>query len=117
MEIGLMPRALLSVSNKSGLADFAQGLVELGWNLVASGGTARTLREAGLPVSDVAQVTGAPEMLEGRVKTLHPAVHAGILARTTEADMSELAAHGIQPIDLVACNLYPFQETVVQPDV
>jgi phosphoribosylaminoimidazolecarboxamide formyltransferase/IMP cyclohydrolase len=117
MEIGLMPRALLSVSNKSGLADFARGLVELGWSLVASGGTARTLREAGLPVSDVAQVTGAPEMLEGRVKTLHPAVHAGILARTTEADMSELAAHGIQPIDLVACNLYPFQETVVQPDV
>ncbi len=112
-----MPRALLSVSDKSGLADFARGLVELGWSLVASGGTARALREAGLPVSDVADVTGAPEMLGGRVKTLHPAIHAGILARAAEADMSELAAHGIQPIDLVACNLYPFQETVAQPDV
>jgi phosphoribosylaminoimidazolecarboxamide formyltransferase/IMP cyclohydrolase len=117
MEIGPMPRALLSVSDKSGLADFARGLVELGWSLVASGGTARTLREAGLPVSDVADVTGAPEMLGGRVKTLHPAIHAGILARAAEADMSELAAHGILPIDLVACNLYPFQETVAQPDV
>jgi phosphoribosylaminoimidazolecarboxamide formyltransferase/IMP cyclohydrolase len=117
MEIGLMPRALLSVSDKSGLADFARGLVELGWSVVASGGTARVLREAGLPVSDVADVTGAPEMLGGRVKTLHPAIHAGILARAAEADMSELAAHGIQPIDLVACNLYPFQETVAQPDV
>jgi phosphoribosylaminoimidazolecarboxamide formyltransferase/IMP cyclohydrolase len=117
MEIGLMPRALLSVSDKSGLADFARGLVELGWSLVASGGTARALREAGLPVSDVADVTGAPEMLGGRVKTLHPAIHAGILARAAEADMSELAAHGIQPIDLVACNLYPFRETVAQPDV
>jgi phosphoribosylaminoimidazolecarboxamide formyltransferase/IMP cyclohydrolase len=112
-----MPRALLSVSDKSGLADFARGLVELGWSLVASGGTARVLREAGLPVSDVADVTGAPEMLGGRVKTLHPAIHAGIMARAAEADMSELAAHGIQPIDLVACNLYPFQETVAQPDV
>ncbi len=112
-----MPRALLSVSDKSGLADFARGLVELGWSLVASGGTARVLREAGLPVSDVADVTGAPEMLGGRVKTLHPAIHAGILARAAEADMSELAAQGIQPIDLVACNLYPFQETVAQPDV
>jgi phosphoribosylaminoimidazolecarboxamide formyltransferase/IMP cyclohydrolase len=117
MEIGPMPRALLSVSDKSGLADFARGLVELGWSLVASGGTARALREAGLPVSDVADVTGAPEMLGGRVKTLHPAIHAGILARAAEADMSELAAHGILPIDLVACNLYPFQETVAQPDV
>jgi phosphoribosylaminoimidazolecarboxamide formyltransferase/IMP cyclohydrolase len=117
MEMSPMPRALLSVSDKSGLADFARDLVELGWTLVASGGTARTLREAGLPVSDVTDVTGAPEMLGGRVKTLHPAIHAGILARAAEADMSELAAHGIQPIDLVACNLYPFQETVSQPGV
>ncbi len=112
-----MPRALLSVSDKTGLADFARRLVGLGWTLIASGGTARTLRDAGLPVTDVADVTGAPEMLGGRVKTLHPAVHAGILARPTETDVAELAAHGIQPIDLVVCNLYPFREMVAGPDV
>jgi phosphoribosylaminoimidazolecarboxamide formyltransferase/IMP cyclohydrolase len=112
-----MPLAFFSVSDKTGLADFARGLADLDWTLVASGGTARTLRDAGLSVTDVAEVTGAPEMLSGRVKTLHPAVHAGILARPTDADMSELAAHGIQPIDLVVCNLYPFRGTVAGPDV
>ena len=112
-----MPLALLSVSDKSGLLDFAQALVELGWQLVASGGTAGALRGAGLAVTDVATVTGAPEMLGGRVKTLHPAIHAGILARDRQADMAELAASGVQAIDLVACNLYPFQQTVAAPGV
>lgn len=112
-----MPVALLSVSDKTGLAGFARVLAEMGWTLVASGGTAQVLREAGLAVTDVAEVTGAPEMLGGRVKTLHPAVHAGILARATEIDMAELASHGIQSIDLVVCNLYPFRETVGGADV
>ena len=107
-----MPRALLSVSDKTGLVDFARELVALGWTLVASGGSARALRDAGLPATDVAEVTGAPEMLGGRVKTLHPAIHGGILARNTAADLAELAQHNVQPIDLVVCNLYPFRETV-----
>lgn len=112
-----MPSALLSVSDKTGVIEFGQGLAALGWTLVASGGTARTLREAGLTVTDVAELTGAPEMLGGRVKTLHPAVHAGILARATQADMAELASHNLQTIDLVACNLYPFQETLTRSAV
>ncbi len=110
-----MPIALLSVSDKSGLIDFARSLAQLGWEFIASGGTAKTLREAGLTVTDVAQVTGAPEMLGGRVKTLHPVIHAGILARPTEEDRGELASHNIKEIDMVVCNLYPFQKTVAQP--
>lgn len=112
-----MPLALLSVSDKYGLADFARTLTKLGWELVASGGTAKVLTEAGLSVIDVVQVTGAPEMLEGRVKTLHPAIHAGILARPTKEDRAELDAHSLREIDMVVCNLYPFQETVARPDV
>ncbi|PWH19812.1 MAG: bifunctional phosphoribosylaminoimidazolecarboxamide formyltransferase/inosine monophosphate cyclohydrolase [Ardenticatenia bacterium] len=112
-----MHQALISVSDKSGLVDFARGLAALNWRLIASGGSARALREAGLPVTEVAAVTGAPEMLGGRVKTLHPAIHAGILARDNAADRAELALYGIQPIDLVVCNLYPFRETVARPDV
>lgn len=112
-----MPRALLSVSNKAGLVDFARGLAELGWTLVASGGTAAALREAGLPVTEVAEVTGAAEMLGGRVKTLHPAIHGGILARDTASDRAELAGHGIEAIDLVVCNLYPFRKTVARPGI
>ncbi|MGQ9500887.1 MAG: bifunctional phosphoribosylaminoimidazolecarboxamide formyltransferase/IMP cyclohydrolase [Anaerolineae bacterium] len=112
-----MYQALISVSNKSGLVEFARELIALNWRLVASGGSARTLREAGLPVTEVAEVTGAPEMLGGRVKTLHPAIHAGILARDHAADRAELARHGIPPIDMVVCNLYPFRETVARPDV
>jgi phosphoribosylaminoimidazolecarboxamide formyltransferase/IMP cyclohydrolase len=112
-----MPVALFSVSDKTGLVDLGRGLSDLGWAFVASGGTARALRNVGLSVTDVADVTGAPEMLGGRVKTLHPAIHAGILARAADADLNELAAHGIQPIDLVVCNLYPFRETVAQPAV
>ena len=102
-------RALLSVSDKSGLADFARGLVARGFELVSTGGTARALRDAGLPVTDVAAVTGSPEMLDGRVKTLHPRVHAGLLADRRRADHREtLAAFGIAPFELVVVNLYPF---------
>lgn len=109
--------ALLSVYDKTGLMELAHGLVALGWGLIASGGTAVALRAAGLPVRDVAEVTGAPELLGGRVKTLHPAIHAGILARDLPADAAELAAHGIAAIDLVVCNLYPFAATVARPGV
>lgn len=112
-----MPIALLSVSNKSGLVEFARALSGLGWELVASGGTARTLRKAELEVTDVAQVTGAPEMLGGRVKTLHPAIHAGILARPSEDDRAELQEHNLKEINMVVCNLYPFRQTVARPDV
>ncbi|MBN2469679.1 MAG: hypothetical protein JXN59_03050 [Anaerolineae bacterium] len=112
-----MPRALLSVSDKTSLVDFARTLTELGWDLIASGGTAVALQNAGLPVTPVEQVTGAPEMLGGRVKTLHPAIHAGILARDTESDTADLAAQGYTPISMVVCNLYPFEATIQQPDV
>ena len=102
-------RALLSVSDKSGLVPFAAGLVARGFELVSTGGTARALREAGLPVTDVAAVTGFPEMLDGRVKTLHPAIHAGILAdRRLASHREALAAAAIEPFDLVVVNLYPF---------
>lgn len=110
-------RVILSVYNKSNLVEFAQGLVDLDWELVASGGTAHLLRQNSLPVLDVAEITAAPEMLGGRVKTLHPAVHGGILARELDADRADLAAQNISLIDLVVCNLYPFQETVTQPEV
>ena len=112
-----MPTALLSVSDKSGLVDFARSLAQLGWNFIASGGTAKTLSETGLTVADVAEVTGAPEMLDGRVKTLHPVIHAGILARPTEEDRAELVEHHIAEIDMVVCNLYPFQQTIAGPNV
>ncbi|PSQ53683.1 MAG: bifunctional phosphoribosylaminoimidazolecarboxamide formyltransferase/inosine monophosphate cyclohydrolase [Bacteroidetes bacterium QH_10_64_37] len=102
-------RALLSVYNKTGIADFARRLHALNIELISTGGTADTLRDADLPVTDVADVTGIPEVLEGRVKTLHPAIHAGILARRShEEDMAALDEHGYAPIDLVVCNLYPF---------
>lgn len=110
-------RAILSVYDKSNLIVFTQALNQWGWELVASGGTARLLRQAQLPVRDVAEITGAPEMLGGRVKTLHPAIHGGILARDTPDDLADLAAQGIHPIDLVICNLYPFAATIAQPGV
>ncbi len=109
-----MPRAILSVHDKAGLIDFAQGLASLGWELVASGGTARALREAGLPVIEVSAYTGSPEILGGRVKTLHPAIHGGLLARATPADRSELSSLGWGYIDLVAVNLYPFEQTIAR---
>jgi len=106
-------RALLSVYDKTGLVGFARGLVDAGFDLVSSGGTARVIAEAGLPVTAVEDVTGFPEMLDGRVKTLHPAIHGGILARRDVPDhLPQIAAHGILPIDLVCVNLYPFQATV-----
>jgi len=110
-------RALLSLSDKTGLIDFASGLHNLGVELIASGGTARAIAEAGLPVTPVADLTGFPEILGGRVKTLHPAIHGPILARDTEEHRAELAAHGLSPIDIVVCNLYPFQQTVARPGV
>ncbi|MCL4868819.1 MAG: hypothetical protein KJ063_07625 [Anaerolineae bacterium] len=110
-------RAILSVYDKTGLVALAQGLVDLGWELVASGGSARELRQAGLPVLDVADVTQSPEMLGGRVKTLHPAIHGGILAQDTPSDQADLAVQGIVPIDLVVCNLYPFERTIAHPGV
>ncbi len=110
-------RAILSVYDKTGLGPFAAGLVDLGFELVASGGTARALAAAGLPVTPVEAVTGFPELLGGRVKTLHPAVHAGILARRAGEHLQELSQHGIVPVDLVACNLYPFAATIARPDV
>lgn len=108
--------ALLSVSDKSNLLPFAKKLHELGLTLVASGGTAKSLSDAGLPVKDVSTVTGAPEMLAGRVKTLHPAVHAGILARLTETDQTELRRQNYEMIRIVVCNLYPFAKTVSKPE-
>jgi len=110
-------RALLSVYDKTGLVEFAAGLAELGFELAASGGTARALSAAGLPVTQVDQVTGFPEILGGRVKTLHPAIHGGILARRTPEHLAELAAHDIAPVDLVVSNLYPFAATIARPGV
>ncbi len=111
-------RSLLSVFDKEGLIPFAQKLQDYGIELVSSGGTAMHLRDAGLEVTDVSEVTKSPSILGGRVKTLHPAIHGGILARRgVESDSSDLAAHGISPFDLVIVNLYPFQEAVNHPDV
>jgi phosphoribosylaminoimidazolecarboxamide formyltransferase/IMP cyclohydrolase len=108
-------RALLSVSDKRGLIPFAQGLADLGVELVSTGGTCRTLREAGLDVIEVSEKTGFPEIMDGRVKTLHPKIHGGLLGRrgTDEATMDE---HGIEPIDLLAVNLYPFEQTIARKD-
>jgi len=106
-------RALISVSDKSGIVPFARALVERGVALVSTGNSARTLAEAGLPVTEVATVTGSPEMLDGRVKTLHPAIHGGLLARRDRPDhLATLAEHGIGEIDLLVSNLYPFAQTV-----
>ncbi|HEX8552701.1 MAG TPA: bifunctional phosphoribosylaminoimidazolecarboxamide formyltransferase/IMP cyclohydrolase [Abditibacteriaceae bacterium] len=111
-------RALLSVSNKEGLSAFAAGLAELGYEILSTGGTAKALRESGLEVADVSAVTNFPEMMDGRVKTLHPAIHGGLLARRDEpAHLEAIASHGIAPIDVVCVNLYPFQQTVAKPDV
>ncbi len=110
-------RALLSVSDKSGIADFARGLVEMDVEILSTGGTASLLRSEGLEVTDVAAVTGFPEIMGGRVKTLHPMVHGGLLARRDdEGDVAAMAEHGIQGIDLLCVNLYPFEQTVARPD-
>ena len=112
-----MATALLSVSNKTGLVDFAAALHRRGWHLLASGGTAQTLRGAGLPVQEIADYTGSPEVLGGRVKTLHPAVHAGILAREIESDKNDLSRVNARLIDLVVVNLYPFEAAVARPGI
>jgi len=117
MTANLVPvkRALLSVSDKTGLIDLASALVALGVDLISTGGTAKALRDAGLPVRDVAHVTGFPEMMDGRVKTLHPMVHGGLLAlRDNDDHLAAMAAHGIEPIDLLVVNLYPFEATVAK---
>ena len=111
-------RALLSVSDKTGIVEFARGLAELGWELVSTGGTARALRDAGLTPRDISDVTGFAEMLDGRVKTLHPAVHGALLARRDHPEhMQALEQHKIVPIDLVAVNLYPFRATAARSGV
>lgn len=111
-------RALISVYDKQGIVEFAQGLAALGVEIISTGGTYRTLEAAGVPVREVAEVAGFPEILDGRVKTLQPQIHAGILAiRSNPAHMAQLAEHGVAPIDLVVVNLYPFQETVANPGV
>jgi phosphoribosylaminoimidazolecarboxamide formyltransferase/IMP cyclohydrolase len=110
-------RALLSVSDKRGILELGRALVELGWEIVSTGGTAEALAQAGVPVTPIEKVTGIPELMNGRVKTLHPAVHGGLLARRDNAgDREALARHGIAPIDLLVVNLYPFRETVARPD-
>ncbi len=113
-----MPRALLSVSDKTGLVDLGRGLVARGFELISTGGTSRVLAEAGLAVTSVSAVTGFPEMMDGRVKTLHPAVHAGILARRDRADdLAALGRHGLGLIDLVVVNLYPFVRAASNPSM
>ena len=114
-DLAPLRRALLSVSDKTGLVDFGKALAGMGVELLSTGGTARTLREAGLEVKDVSDVTGFPEMMDGRVKTLHPVVHGGLLAlRDNDDHVAAMNAHGIGPIDLVVVNLYPFEETVAK---
>src|SRR6185436_14126025 len=113
-----MPRALLSVSDKTGLVPFAQALAARGWELVSTGGTARALEEARVPVTGISAVTGFPEIMDGRVKTLHPAVHGGILARRGRTDdMETLGQHRIAPIDIVVVNLYPFVKAAARPEI
>jgi phosphoribosylaminoimidazolecarboxamide formyltransferase/IMP cyclohydrolase len=113
-----VPRALISVSDKRGVVEFADGLVQLGWEIISTGGTAEILSQEGVPVTRIEGVTGFPEIMDGRVKTLHPAIHAGLLARRDEpGHLEALRRHGFAPIDLVAVNLYPFRETVQRPEV
>ncbi len=109
-------RALISVSDKNGAADFAKALEALDFEIVSTGGTAHTLAQAGIQVTNVSDITGFPECLDGRVKTLHPKIHAGILAMRDNADhMRQLQELDVTPIDVVAINLYPFKETILKP--
>ena len=118
MESPKIQRALLSVSDKEGLTDFAQGLHDAGVELYSTGGTSRHLQDAGIPVRDVSDYTNFPEMMDGRVKTLHPKIFAGILCRHDRPDdMNALEEHEIATFELVVVNLYPFQQTVAKPDV
>ena len=116
MDVVKIRRALVSVSDKTGVIDFAKALSRMGVTIISTGGTARALSQAGLKVVPIEDVTGFPEMMDGRVKTLHPKVHGGILAIKDNADhIQAMKAHGIESIDLVCVNLYPFEKTVAQP--
>jgi phosphoribosylaminoimidazolecarboxamide formyltransferase/IMP cyclohydrolase len=116
--VAKVTRALISVSHKEGVLDFAKGLARLGIEILSTGGTAKMLRDGGVPVKDVSEFTGFPEMLDGRVKTLHPKVHGGLLGRRNNPEhVRQMKQHGIEPIDLVVVNLYPFEETVAKPNV
>ena len=111
-------RALISVSDKTGVVDFAKNLKALGWEVIATGGTMKLLRESGVEVLNISDVTGFPEICDGRVKTLHPAVHGGLLARRdVEEHVEALRANGIEFIDLVCVNLYPFRQTIAKEGV
>src|SRR5256714_14638517 len=111
-------RALLSVSDKTGIVEFATGLREFGVELISTGGTAKSLREAGLDVREISDVTGFPEMMDGRVKTLHPRIHGGLLALRDNAEhLAAMLEHGIEPIDMVVVNLYPFEQTIAREGV
>src|SRR5262249_25994291 len=113
-----MPRALISVSDKTAIVDIGRGLAARGFELISTGGTARALTRAGLSVVSVPDVTGVPEMMDGRVKTLHPRIHGGILARRSHAaDLEAAASQGIGLIDIVIVNLYPFAEAAARPDI
>jgi phosphoribosylaminoimidazolecarboxamide formyltransferase / IMP cyclohydrolase len=116
--MSVIKRAIISVSNKTGIVEFAKELHSMGIEILSTGGTAKTLREAGLPVKDVSEHTGSPEMLDGRVKTLHPRIHGGLLSRRDNPkDIDEIKRYGIDTIDMVVVNLYPFEETIARPGV
>src|SRR6516162_6985 len=110
-------RAIVSVSDKRGLVDLARALARLGVEILSTGGTAKELAAAGVATTAIAAYTGAPEILDGRVKTLHPKIHGGLLGRPTPEHEREMGEHGIEPIDLVCVNLYPFRETIAKPGV
>ncbi|TAL27860.1 MAG: IMP cyclohydrolase [Nitrospirae bacterium] len=111
-------RAIISVSNKNGVIDFAKALHSLGVEILSTGGTAKAMRDAGVKVKDVSDYTGFPEMLDGRLKTLHPKVHGGLLARRgNPKDMEDIKEYGIELIDMIVVNLYPFEETIARPNV
>ena len=113
-----MKRALISVSNKQGVVEIAKALHAMGIEILSTGGTAKSLRDAGVPVKEVSEHTGSPEMLDGRVKTLHPRIHGGLLSRRDNPkDVEEIKKHGIDTIDMVIVNLYPFEETIAKPGV
>ncbi len=115
--MGKIRRAIISVSDKSGIVSFAKELSQLGVEILSTGGTAKALREQGIPVKDISEYTGFPEMLDGRVKTLHPKVHGGLLGQRSRPEhVKKMNEHGILPIDLVAVNLYPFEATVAKED-
>src|SRR5580692_12612016 len=118
MPPGKIQRAILSVTDKTGLVEFAPKLLDLGVELISTGGTAKLLRDSGITVKDISELTGFPEMLDGRVKTLHPKVHGGILhRRENPAHRTAVAEHGILPIDMVVVNLYAFEKTAAKPNV